>query len=117
MFQTGQKVLWTIDFQRVNSNNRKPEIFFATKNPLKLIAPPQVLPVHDKAHEFLDRIQAMCSKITKDCQREALTEDEYLRKSDLVSKELGDLDDLIKKLNEILKWFRPPETEEKTEAE
>jgi hypothetical protein len=116
MNRAGQKVLWTIDFQPMYTHSHKPEItFIAKKQQMARHLPsgPFEIPSKNKAQDFLNRIQAMCNKITEDCKKEAFTEEDYLKKSHLVSKELGDLDELIKKLNDILKWFKPPETGEK----
>lgn len=114
MYLAGQKVLWTINFQHPHSLADRPEITFTSKNsPYGRMQAYVDAPLRNKAQDFLNKIQAMCTKITEDCQKEALTDTDYLKKSHLVSKELGDLDELIKKLNDILKWFRPPESREK----
>lgn len=110
MVTTGQKLLWTIDFHSTGRPPEKPEINFVQKNtPIRRPIPQQApLLIENKAQDFLNRIQDMCNKITEDCQKEAITDMDYLKKTHLVSKELGELDELIKKLNNILKWFKPP---------
>lgn len=103
----GQKALWVIDFPTREPTSA--QLHVPAAFPTKHRQSQESAPLQLQAHDFLQKIQEMCNQITRDCQAKATNKEDILKKGDIVKQELIELDSLIKKLKDMLKWFKPPE--------